>query len=91
MKQNVGTINALIRITAGFTILSWIIPKMVWRPYRESNLWIAMMAGMKIAEGITRFCPVTYMYEQYQKNQTCQPQSTKTKTDDEQEEVVNPS
>jgi hypothetical protein len=65
MKPNIGTINALIRITCGFTMLAWIIPKMVWKPYRESNLLIAIIGSMKIAEGITRFCPLTLLLKEY--------------------------
>ena len=66
MKPNIGIINALIRITVGFTILAWSISKLVWRPYRDSYLFAAMMGGMKIAEGITKYCPVTALFENNQ-------------------------
>lgn len=67
MKQNIGTINALIRITIGLTILSWSTAKLVKMPWRESYLFIAMCGAMKVAEGIVRFCPVTAMFENGQK------------------------
>ncbi|PLS17019.1 DUF2892 domain-containing protein [Bacillus sp. M6-12] len=63
-KQNIGTINALIRITCGFTLLSWATAKMVKKPWRGSALLIAMMAGMKVGEGILRYCPVTEMVKE---------------------------
>lgn len=63
MKPNIGIINALLRITFGFTLLAWITAKMVWKPYRDSYLVVALIAGMKIAEGIVRFCPVTEVYK----------------------------
>lgn len=27
-------------------------------------LFVAMMGAMKVAEGFTRFCPLTYMFEE---------------------------
>ncbi|MDX8362853.1 MULTISPECIES: DUF2892 domain-containing protein [Bacillaceae] len=65
MKPNISIINALMRITCGFTLLSWATAKMVKRPWRESYLVVAMIAGMKIGEGITRFCPLTACIEKY--------------------------
>ncbi|MCT2536806.1 DUF2892 domain-containing protein [Aquibacillus koreensis] len=59
MKQNIGIVNALIRITCGFTLLTYATARMVQRPWRQSSLLIAMMAAMKIGEGIVRYCPVT--------------------------------
>jgi hypothetical protein len=66
MKPNIGIINALIRMTFGFSILAWATAKMVKRPWRDSYICVAMLAAMKIAEGITRFCPLTALFEQYQ-------------------------
>lgn len=77
VKPNIGTVNALIRITCGFTMLAWATAKMVKFPWRDSYLLIAMLAGMKIAEGITRFCPLTAMFEQYQEKQQNQKQNQK--------------
>ncbi|WP_077620423.1 YgaP family membrane protein [Bacillus sinesaloumensis] len=65
MKPNIGMINALIRITCGFTMLSWATAKMVKRPWRESFIIVAMLGAMKVAEGITRFCPLTALFYEY--------------------------
>ncbi|KMJ56455.1 hypothetical protein AB685_21795 [Bacillus sp. LL01] len=61
MKPNIGRIDALIRITAGFTVLAYSIAKMVRKPHRNRSLLAAMLGGMKVAEGITRFCPLVYL------------------------------
>jgi len=66
VKQNIGIVNALIRITCGFTFLSWATAKMVKRPWKDSYLLVAFLSAMKIAEGIVRFCPVTALYEEGQ-------------------------
>ena len=59
IKQNIGIINALVRITCGLTILAWSTAKMVKRPWRDSYLFMAIMGAMKVGEGIVRYCPVT--------------------------------
>ncbi|WP_096438899.1 YgaP family membrane protein [Alteribacter populi] len=64
MRPNIGMINALVRITCGFTLLAWATARLVRRPYRSSPLFVAMMGAMKVAEGITRFCPVTFAVEE---------------------------
>jgi hypothetical protein len=66
MKQNIGIVNAMLRITCGFTFLSWATAKMVKRPWKDSYLLIALLSAMKIAEGIVRFCPLTALYEEGQ-------------------------
>ena len=66
MRTNIGIINALVRITAGLTILAWITSKMVRRPYRDSYIFVAMLAAMKVAEGILKYCPLTDLFERYQ-------------------------
>lgn len=69
MKPNISIINALVRITFGLTILTWATARFTKRPYRESYLLAAIVGAMKVAEGITRFCPLTFLYENYQHNQ----------------------
>lgn len=54
MQKNVGTIDALLRITCGLTMLAWCAS----RPKREFPCFIALLSAMKVAEGITRFCPI---------------------------------
>ncbi len=62
-KQNISLINAMIRITLGFTFLAWSTAKLAKRPNQQSYLWIAMLAGMKIAEGIVRYCPIVALFD----------------------------
>jgi hypothetical protein len=59
MKQNIGVINAIVRITCGFTLLAWTTAKLVRRPHQTTFLIVAMMGAMKVAEGIARYCVVT--------------------------------
>lgn len=62
-EQNIGIVNALIRITCGFTVLAWTTAKLVKKPWRESYILLAALAAMKIAEGIVQYCPVTALFE----------------------------
>jgi hypothetical protein len=62
-QQNIGIVNALIRITCGFTVLAWTTAKLVKKPWRESYILLAMLAAMKIGEGFLRYCPLTALYE----------------------------
>ncbi|WP_282141774.1 YgaP family membrane protein [Cytobacillus oceanisediminis] len=66
VKPNIGIVNALIRITVGLTVLAWSTSKLVKRPWRDSYLMMAMLGGMKVAEGIVRFCPLTALFERGQ-------------------------
>lgn len=52
MKKNVGDIDAFLRITAGLSMLGIGI-----RKHSDSFIFLG---SMKVAEGITRFCPVLY-------------------------------
>ncbi|MBO8164742.1 MAG: DUF2892 domain-containing protein [Brevibacillus sp.] len=59
MRKNVGTLDATLRITAGLLGLAYSVGQMARRPYRTP--WFLMaMSAMKVAEGITRFCPMLY-------------------------------
>ena len=53
MKKNVGDLDAYIRLTGGLTLFGIGIA-------RKSTPAIAFGA-MKVAEGITRFCPLFYL------------------------------
>ncbi|CAH0346604.1 DUF2892 domain-containing protein [Bacillus sp. CECT 9360] len=66
VQQNIGIVNALIRITFGFTVLAWTTAKLVKKPWRESYILMAALAAMKIGEGILKFCPVTALYKKSQ-------------------------
>lgn len=79
LKQNIGMINALVRITCGFTMLSWATAKMVKKPWDNSFLVVAILAAMKIGEGIVRYCPVTDLYQQMQENNNKNDEQQETK------------
>ncbi|MGE5702693.1 MAG: DUF2892 domain-containing protein [Clostridia bacterium] len=61
MKKNVGKIDALIRITVGLSGLAYAAGKMSRRPYRTPGL-LMFLSAMKVAEGITRYCPVLSLF-----------------------------
>ncbi|WP_227938739.1 YgaP family membrane protein [Alkalihalobacillus deserti] len=63
MKPNIGRVDALCRISLGFTVLACSTAKLVRKPNEGTLLFAAMCGGMKVAEGITRFCPLTYLAE----------------------------
>ncbi|ABS20646.1 MULTISPECIES: YgaP family membrane protein [Bacillus cereus group] len=58
MKPNIGTINALIRITLGFVLLSCSTAKLVRKPWCTWSQVLLWWGAMKIAEGFVRFCPI---------------------------------
>ncbi|WP_071435467.1 YgaP family membrane protein [Bacillus kwashiorkori] len=68
IQKNVGTINALIRITLGLTMLSWSTAKLAKKPRKISYLFWAMMGAMKVAEGIVKYCPVTDVMKKQMEN-----------------------
>ncbi|WP_034429895.1 YgaP family membrane protein, partial [Caldisalinibacter kiritimatiensis] len=53
MEKNVGDVDAYLRITGGLTVLGLGIMK-------KSSLLVGLGA-MKVAEGVTRFCPLLYI------------------------------
>lgn len=57
MQKNVGTIDSIIRITLGLFGLAWSISQAVKHPRRKMPMFIAFQSALKVAEGITRFCP----------------------------------
>lgn len=58
MQKNVGTMDAIIRITCGLAGLAWATSRMVRYPRRNMPMLAAMVCAMRVAEGITRFCPM---------------------------------
>ncbi|MDL4842033.1 YgaP family membrane protein [Aquibacillus rhizosphaerae] len=59
IRQNIGTLNALIRITCGLTFLSYASVRMTRKPWEKNSMLLTSMAALKVAEGIVRYCPVT--------------------------------
>ncbi len=68
MKQNIGTVNALIRITIGLTMVGCSAARIGRHPHHHQGHLITMLLGaMKVGEGITKYCPLTDLYENGQK------------------------
>lgn len=81
-KQNIGVINALIRITFGLTMLSWATAKLVKKPWKNSYIIIAFLSAMKVAEGIVKYCPMTDLVQnQVQQMNTNQNSDSTNKPD----------
>ena len=80
-QPNISIINSLLRIICGFTFLSWSIAKMSRKPWKESYLIISMLAGMKIGEGILRYCPVVDLMNKYKNEEE----------ENEEDVIINPS
>lgn len=63
VKPNIGIVNALIRITCGLMMVSWGTTKLNRKPYSNISLITVFLGSMKVAEGITRFCPLVFVYK----------------------------
>ncbi|WP_044641096.1 YgaP family membrane protein [Risungbinella massiliensis] len=61
MQKNVGTMDAIMRITCGLYGLVWSATRMANRPKSRSYCLMAILSAMKVAEGITRYCPMLAM------------------------------
>lgn len=59
MKKNVGTVDAMIRLSLGFLAFGWGVSRLSRRG--GGGLFLTFMGAQKIAEGITRFCPLSAM------------------------------
>ncbi|WP_421617126.1 YgaP family membrane protein [Brevibacillus sp. TJ4] len=57
MRKNVGTTDAMIRMTVGILGLAYGVGQMSRRPHKTPWLLLGLSA-MKVAEGATRFCPM---------------------------------
>jgi hypothetical protein len=62
MKPNLNNVEAIIRITLGLTGLAWITARWSQRRNSPLSMWIAMLFAKKVAEGITKFCPLKALY-----------------------------
>ncbi len=61
LKQNIGTINALTRITLGLFFIVYGAVKIIRKPWRQGYWIVVLAAAMKVGEGIVRYCPMTEM------------------------------
>lgn len=59
LKQNIGTVDSMLRITCGLTLLAWSIAKMANNKPSGGQLLVSLMGAQKVAEGITHYCPLT--------------------------------
>lgn len=55
MTKNVGELDAYCRIAGGLTLLGMGI--------MGSSKTLTFLGAMKVAEGITRFCPILYLLD----------------------------
>ncbi|MCH5586594.1 DUF2892 domain-containing protein [Shimazuella sp. AN120528] len=62
MKKNLNNVEAIMRITCGLTGLVWSTARLSRRCWSPFSILIAMMSAMKVAEGITKFCPLKTLY-----------------------------
>lgn len=59
MRQNIGTVNSMVRIAGGLTLLAWSIAKMSREQPSGTQLFVSFLGAQKVAEGITHYCPLT--------------------------------
>lgn len=71
MKKNVGTLDATFRIALGLAGLAWSTSRLTHRPYRLTPMFVALLSGMKVAEGITRYCPLLHLFHIRTNGQHC--------------------
>lgn len=88
IKPNIGIINSMIRITCGFTFLTYSTVRMIRQPDRNGSFLLTAMAAMKVAEGVVRYCPVTDLATKAIDNNTPDGETNPSK---EMEEAINPS
>lgn len=88
MRPNIGIINALLRITCGLSVLAWATSKYCKKPWRDSYLIVIVLGAMKVGEGILRFCPITYLFEN---SNACFFDDEESFEDEDEEVVYNPS
>lgn len=63
MKKNVGTLDAIFRITIGLAGLAWSTGRFSRRTTGFMPLVVAFFSAMKVAEGVTRFCPLLGLFK----------------------------
>jgi hypothetical protein len=61
VHKNVGTVYAVIRISLGLTGLVWSAARLANAPGHTKAQMIALLSGFSVAEGITRFCLLSYI------------------------------
>jgi hypothetical protein len=64
LQKNVGTLDALIRITLGLVGLAYCASA----KRRRFPLCLAIHSALKVAEGVTRFCPIIAIFGKENRN-----------------------
>lgn len=62
MQKNVGSLDAYFRITLGLFGLAWGTSQLVKRPYSGLPIVVSLASAIKVAEGVTRFCPMLALF-----------------------------
>ncbi|RAL24355.1 YgaP family membrane protein [Thermoflavimicrobium daqui] len=78
MQKNMSPWNALIRITCGLVGLAWCTACSARSPYRVFPWMIAIFSAVKVASGITRFCPITAIFRPNQQSAKMESQAFDT-------------
>ncbi|SFP32637.1 YgaP family membrane protein [Salibacterium halotolerans] len=64
MRPNIGMTQAFCRIVIGLVLLFWANARSSRvRREPEDHLICLVLGAMKVAEGITRFCPTIKLYD----------------------------
>lgn len=64
MRKNVGTIDALCRLLLGFVGFGWAVSRLARSRFFQLNAFLLLiLSAQKIAEGITRYCPVLAAFD----------------------------
>lgn len=90
VKQNIGIVNALVRITVGLTVLAWSTAKLTRMPWRDSYIVMALLAAMKVGEGIVRFCPIVALFEREQNMRNNQQPTSNTHPNPSENSLTDP-
>jgi Protein of unknown function (DUF2892) len=63
MQKNVSPWDAILRITFGLVGLAWSTSTMIRHPLRGFPWLVAILSAMKVAEGVTRYCPIISLFK----------------------------
>ncbi len=69
MKPNIGIVNAMLRITCGLSMLTFLKMRAEKNQGHSLHPFMVVAASMKVAEGIVRYCPLTAAYQEMKKSE----------------------
>ncbi|PSL47046.1 Protein of unknown function (DUF2892) [Salsuginibacillus halophilus] len=73
MKPNIGIMNALMRTGCGVAMLALSSAGLVRHRWNLIHVLIAFLAGVKMASGFHRYCPLTAVFKQSKQNSASSP------------------